>query len=252
MNIVKSTLRRIYLVYAMILFTSTMLVIFIPVCIISLLPEPNRARKLHVVFKIWMGFYLPIVFCPVKRTGKQYFKKGEQYVVVLNHNSFVDGSISSPWIPGPNKTLLKVEIAKVPFFGKIFKTAAILVDRKSGVSRRQSLVKMQEVLNMGVHLCLYPEGTRNNTNEPLQPFYDGAFIIAIKSQKPVMPGVIFNTRKILPVNKNLWATPMPIRIDFLNPIPTKGLTLNDVPALKEKVHNIMATHYTVHNNYCKT
>src|ERR1035437_1344602 len=207
MSTVKSILRRIYLVYAMTLFTSTMLVVFIPVWIISLLPEPKRARSLHLVFKLWMGFYLPIVFCPVKRSGKQNFKKGEQYVVVLNHNSFVDGSISSPWIPGPNKTLLKIEIAKVPFFGKIFKTAAILVDRKTGVSRQQSLVKMQEVLKMGLHLCLYPEGTRNNTNEPLQPFHDGAFIIAIKAQKPVMPGVIFNTRKILPINKKLWATP---------------------------------------------
>ena len=232
----------------MTLFVLTMLLVFIPVWLISLLDEPERAKKLHVVFRIWMGFYLPIVFCPVKRSGKQNFKKGEQYVVVLNHNSFVDGSISSPWIPGPNKTLLKIEIAKVPFFGKIFKTAAILVDRKTRVSRQQSLVKMQEVLKMGLHLCLYPEGTRNNTNEPLQPFHDGAFIIAIKAQKPVMPGVIFNTRKILPINKKLWATPSPIRIDFLNPISTEGLTLNDVQALKEKVHNVMAKHYTAYND----
>ncbi len=247
MNIVRSILRRIYLVYAMTLFTSTMLVVFLPVCVISLLPEPSRARKLHVVFKLWMGFFMPIVFCPVKRNGTRNFKKGEQYVVVLNHNSFVDGSISSPWIPGPNKTLLKVEIAKVPLFGKIFKTAAILVDRKKGSSRQQSLIKMQEVLDMGIHLCLYPEGTRNNTNDPLLPFHDGAFIVAIKAQKPVMPGVIFNTRKILPVNKKLWATPNPIRIDFLEPIPTAGLTLNDLQALKENVHRIMADHFTLQN-----
>jgi 1-acyl-sn-glycerol-3-phosphate acyltransferase len=102
---------------------------------------------------------------------------------------------------------------------------------------------MQETLEMGIHLCLYPEGTRNKTSLPLQPFYDGAFVTAVKAQKPIMPGVIFNTGKILPHNKKIWAWPMPIRIHFLQPVPTAGLTLSEVPALKEKVHTMMADYY---------
>ena len=243
MKAVKNILGHIFIVYAMIIFIITMFIVFIPIWIISLLPEPQRARALHIVFRIWMGVYMPLVFCPVFRKGKKNFKKGERYVVVINHNSLADIPVSSPWIPGPNKTLAKVEMSKIPLFGVIYKCGSIIVDRKNESSRRESFTKMQETLNMGIHLCLYPEGTRNKTTQPIQPFFDGAFVTAVKAQKPIMPGIIFNTGKALPHNKKLWAWPMPICIHFLDPIPTEGLTLNDVPALKEKVHNIMSTYY---------
>ncbi len=243
MKIIKNILGRVFLVYALIIFAITMLVVFIPIWIISLLPEPARAKALHPVFRLWMGVYMPLVFCPVIRKGKKNFKKGEHYVVVINHNSLADIPVSSPWIPGPNKTLAKVEISKIPLFGVIYKTGSILLDRKKENSRRESVNKMHETLNQGIHLCLYPEGTRNKTSEPMQPFFDGAFVTAIKSQKAIIPGVIFNTGAILPHNKKLWARPMPIPIHFLEPIPTNGLTLNDVTALKDQVHKIMEAHY---------
>jgi len=64
----------------------------------------------------------------------------------------------------------------------------------------------------------------------------------------VMPGVIFNTGKILPHNKKGWARPMPIHIHFLEPVPTEGLTLNDVTALKDRVHQTMESYYVQHLN----
>jgi 1-acyl-sn-glycerol-3-phosphate acyltransferase len=77
----------------------------------------------------------------------------------------------------------------------------------------------------------------------MQPFFDGAFVTAVRSQKPIIPGVIFNTGKILPHNRKLWARPMPVRIHFLEPISTEGLTLNDITELKERVHKVMSTYY---------
>ncbi len=159
----------------------------------------------------------------------------------------MDIPVSSPWIPGPNKTLAKKEMARIPLFGIIYKTGSILVDRKNEASRRSSFSKMQETLDQGTNLCLYPEGTRNKTSQPMQQFFDGAFTTAIKAQKPLIPGVIFNTKKALPADKNFWARPAPIRIHFLEPIPTKGLTLSDVAELKARVHTIMETYYTTHN-----
>lgn len=223
-----------------------MLIVVIPVWLISLLPEPQRARTLHPIFRLWMGVFMPLAGCPVIRKGKSHFKKGENYVVVINHNSFVDIPVSSPWIPGPNKTLAKIEMAKIPIFGLIYKAGSILVNRNAEGSRRQSFVDMGNALKIGIHLCLYPEGTRNKTDKPLQRFYDGAFITAIKAQKPIIPGLIFNTKKILPHDKKLWARPMPIKFHFLEPIPTKGLTLDDIAALKQKVYDIMEQYYTQH------
>ena len=80
MNTVKNILGRIFLVYAMVIFIITMLVVFIPIWLVSLLPEPKRAKALQPIFKVWMGTFLTIVFIPVRRKGKQHFAKGENYV----------------------------------------------------------------------------------------------------------------------------------------------------------------------------
>lgn len=244
MSKLKQIAGHIFFVYALLLFVATMLIVFIPIWITTLFPEPTRSKLLHPGFRLWMGIFMPLAGCPVFRRGKENFKKGENYVVVINHNSFVDIPVSSPWIPGPNKTLAKVEMARIPIFGVIYKAGSVLVNRKNEASRRESVLKMQQTMELGLHLCLYPEGTRNKTSQPIQTFFDGAFTTAIRSQKPIMPGVIFNTGKILPHNKKLWAWPMPIRFHFLPPIPTKGLTLADTAMLKEKVRRIMSDYYT--------
>lgn len=244
MNAVRRILGHLYFVYGIVIFAITMLIVFIPIWLTSLLPEPKRSRVLHPIFKGWMSFFLPIVFCPVSRKGKQHFKKGRNYVVICNHNSLVDIPVSSPWIPGPNKTLAKSEMAKIPLFGVIYKAGSILVDRKKEGSRRESFTLMQQTLSHNLNLCLYPEGSRNKTDKPLQSFYDGAFITAIRSQQPIMPALIFNTGIILPHNKKIWARPKRIHIHFLEPVATEGLTLTDLPALKEKLHGIMESYYT--------
>lgn len=248
MNAIKKIAGFLYLVYALLVFVATMLAIYPFFLIIWPLTDPLRTRVVHIIFRVWMNVYLPLVFCPVFRKGKHYFKKGENYVVVLNHNSLADIPVSSPWIPGPNKTLGKIEMSKTPLFGLIYRMGAIIVDRKNEASRRESIVKMQDALGTGIHLCLYPEGTRNKTSAPLQPFFDGAFVTAIKAQRPIVPGLLFNTAKILPHYRKLWARPYPIHIHFLEPVPTAGLTLADVPALKERVHEIMEKYYIAHRN----
>jgi 1-acyl-sn-glycerol-3-phosphate acyltransferase len=248
MNIAKRVLGHIFFVYALLLFVATMLIVFIPIWLTSLLKEPQRARVLHIIFRIWMGTYLPLAGCPVFRRGKEKFQKGQSYVVVINHNSFVDIPVSSPWIHGPNKTLAKVEMAKIPIFGVIYQAGSILLDRKNEQSRKESFSKMRATLELGLHLCLYPEGTRNKTKQPMQPFFDGAFITAIRSQHPIMPAVIFNTGKILPHNMKAWAWPMFIHFHFLDPIPTTGLTLGDTADLKARVHKVMMDYYVANES----
>jgi 1-acyl-sn-glycerol-3-phosphate acyltransferase len=246
MNILKRIAGHIYFFYALLIFIATMLVAIIPASIALLFDEPRRAKIVHPSYRIWMSIFLPLVGCPVLRRGKRNFAKGENYVVVVNHNSLVDIPVSTPWIPGPNKTLAKVEMAKTPIFGVIYKAGSILVDRDSDASRKESFTKMQQTLKLGLHLCIYPEGTRNKTSEPLIEFQDGAFIAAIRAQKPIMPAVIFGTKDILPNKPAFWARPKPIRYHFLEPIPTKGLSMSDRNTLKDQVHDLMKN-YIIQN-----
>ena len=191
-----------------------------------------------------MTVWLYMVGCPLKVSGKENFAKGTSYIVTCNHNSMLDIPISCPFIPGGNKTIAKKSFVKVPLFGWFYRKGAVLVDRKSEISRRKSFEEMKKVLAMGMHMSVYPEGTRNRTDEPLKKFYDGAFKLAVDTNTAVIPAVIFNTKKALPVHKPFYFIPHRLRMDFLEPIPVEGQTTEQ---LRDKVFQVMKDHYLKYN-----
>jgi 1-acyl-sn-glycerol-3-phosphate acyltransferase len=205
----------------------------------GLLPEPKRTRWFIAMSRIWMGVWLPLAGIRLIIKGKEKFKQGENYIVVCNHNSFMDVPVTSPGIPGANKTIAKIEMAKIPLFGIIYRRGSVLVDRKSEESRLKSYAYMKRVLDMGLHMCIYPEGTRNKTNQPLKEFKDGAFRLAIETKKAIVPAVLFNTKKVLPQHKVFYFWPSRIEMHFLDPIPTEGFSKEDVKQLREHVYELM-------------
>ncbi|NSL91147.1 1-acyl-sn-glycerol-3-phosphate acyltransferase [Chitinophaga sp. Mgbs1] len=239
----KNILGRIYALYALLLFACTMLIVFIPIWIGSFFHPRTASRIFLAIGRIWMKVYMPLIGCPVFRKGTEHFAPGETYVVVCNHNALIDVPVTTSKIPGDNKTLAKASMGKIPLFGVLYRIGGILVDRSSEASRKQSVVEMKHALSLGLHILLYPEGTRNRTAEPLKAFYDGAFALAIDAQTPIIPSLLFNTKKILPPDKTFFAWPYPIHYHFLEPIPTKGMTRDDIPALKEKVYKLMVDYY---------
>jgi 1-acyl-sn-glycerol-3-phosphate acyltransferase len=171
--------------------------------------------------------------------GKEHFKKGENYVVVCNHRTFMDVPLSSPGIPGANKTIAKAELTKIPLFGIMYKRGSVLVDRNSDESRKTSFLRMIQVLDWGLHMCIYPEGTRNKTKEPLQRFHGGAFKLSTETGKAVLPALIFYTSIVLP-RKKFYFWPHRVEMHFLEPVSPEGLTTDQ---LKEKVFMIMKEYY---------
>ncbi|HET6996902.1 MAG TPA: lysophospholipid acyltransferase family protein, partial [Chitinophagaceae bacterium] len=208
--------------------------------IASLQKEPRRTIIFQKVSRVWMRTFFFLSGIRIRIKGKENFKANENYVVVCNHNSMMDVPLTTPFIPGANKTIAKIEMSKIPLFGLIYRTGSVLVDRKSEESRKASYVKMKEVLDMGLDMCIYPEGTRNKTNEPLQRFHNGAFRLAIDAGKPILPVVIFNTAKVLPINKTFFLWPVTIKMHFLEPVVPGSLSLDE---LKEKVFFIMRDYY---------
>ena len=235
MKWIKEIMGRIFALWALIIFVGSLLVVFIPIWVTVLWPEPKRTILVFKIFRAWMKFFF--VFTGVRRkiTGRSNFKKAENYIVVCNHNSFMDVPLSSPGIPVANKTIAKTEMAKIPLFGTIYKRGSVLVNRKSEESRRQSFSKMKEVLGMGLTMCIYPEGTRNKTSAPLQKFHDGAFRLAVESGKEIIPAVIFGTKKVLP-RKTFYFWPHPVEMHFLPAVPVKNKSTQE---LKEEVFTIM-------------
>ncbi|SHL18057.1 1-acyl-sn-glycerol-3-phosphate acyltransferase [Chitinophaga jiangningensis] len=247
MKLIKNIFGRIFALYALLLFAGTMLIVFIPIWIFSFFPDPKKTLGFITIGRIWMKVYMPLIGCPVRIKGEEYFEKGKTYVVVCNHNALIDVPVTTPGVPGVNKTLAKASMGKIPLFGVLYRIGGILVDRKDEQSRKNSVVEMREALAKGMHMLLYPEGTRNRTNEPLKPFYDGAFALAIEAQVPVIPSLLFHTKIVNPADKGFYAWPHHIDYHFLPAVPTAGLTKDDVPALKEKVFKIMWDYYLLND-----
>ncbi|MCP9752459.1 1-acyl-sn-glycerol-3-phosphate acyltransferase [Ferruginibacter sp. HRS2-29] len=233
---------RIWALWGIISFISTFLLIFIPSMIAYLIKDPLKSQRYFIyVSRIWMNVWLRLIACPVKISGRENFAPGENYVVVFNHNALLDVPLSAPYVPGANKTIAKKSFAKVPLFGLFYTKGSVLVDRKSEQSRVKSYEAMKQVLRMGMHMCIYPEGTRNRTDQPLKQFYDGAFKLSVDAQKKVLPCVIKGTSKAMPIHQSFYLLPTRLSMDFLPPVSPEGL---DAKALKEKVYHVMLNEYT--------
>ena len=241
MKTLKNILGKIFAGCALLVFVVTMLLIYIPFLLTGLYKEPRRTTLFIQLSRIWMKLFFTLSGVRRVFKGKEHFRKGENYIVVCNHNSFMDIPLSSPGIPGAgNKTIAKIEMAKIPVFGLIYQRGSVLVDRKSEESRKASFTKMKDVLAMGLHMCIYPEGTRNKTREPLQRFHDGAFKLAIDSGHSVLPAVIFNSQKVLPTGKGFYFWPHKVEMHFLPAVSPSGLSVEE---LKQIVFEKMRDHY---------
>jgi 1-acyl-sn-glycerol-3-phosphate acyltransferase len=247
MRILKAITGRIMATWAAILFIATLFIFLVPFLLFSYFrKDPVKTKNFLVMARVWMQVFLNGIGCPLKVRGQQHFKKGENYVVVCNHNSLMDVPISSPFIPGGNKTIAKIEMAKIPVFGLIYQTGSVLVDRKDEASRKGSYTKMKNVLAMGLHMCIYPEGTRNTTAQPLKSFHDGAFRLAIETGKAIIPALIFNTRKVLPASIPFYLMPYRLYFDFLPPVTP--LPNETTAQLRDRVHKMMEDYYLQHRD----
>lgn len=240
MNLLKNIAGRIMAFWAVLSFMLTFLIIFIPSQLTWLIPDPKGQAIFIKISQLWMRVWLVLVGCPYEIKGKKNFKKGEAYIVTCNHNSLMDVPLSSPFIVGANKTIAKSSFAKVPLFGFFYMKGAILVNRKDDRSRRESYEKMKNVLKSKMHMCVYPEGTRNRTNEPLKKFHDGAFRLAVDTGHSILPAVIFGTKKAVPANKGFFFLPTRIGIHFLEPVSPAGKTTEQ---LKEEIFRITQDYY---------
>lgn len=171
-----------------------------------------------------------------------------QYVFVANHISYMDIPLILQAIRRtPIRILGKVEMRNVPIFGYIYSRAVVMVDRSSAYQRSRSLRELRSVLQQGISVFIFPEGTFNETHQPLKEFFDGAFRIAIETQTPVKPLLFLDTYDRMHYSSIFSLNPGPSRAVFLPEIPVEGLTLKDLPGLREKVFRMMETELLMWN-----
>ncbi len=160
------------------------------------------------------------------------------YVVVANHESFVDILLISH-LPMEMKWLSKATFFKFPLVGWMMRLSRdiplVRGDRESVV---KALTACRGRLDDRVSVMIFPEGTRSRSGE-LQPFKNGAFSLAIAAGLPILPLAVHGTRSAL--RKNDWRLGhSSAEVRILEPISTDGLTEDAVDALREQVRDRIA------------
>jgi 1-acyl-sn-glycerol-3-phosphate acyltransferase len=137
-------------------------------------------------------------------------------------------------------------MANIPLFGFMYRKLHITVDRSSLKSKLNTIKRSLRAIDEGKSLVIFPEGGIITEKDPVMSrFKEGAFRVAIEKQIPLVPVTIPYNWIILPPDEFLlrWH---PLAIVFHEPIPTKGLTLDDIDGLKQKVFDTIQTELTNH------
>lgn len=155
------------------------------------------------------------------------------YVVVSNHESFVDILLISH-LPWEMKWLSKKELFKIPVAGWLMRLARdVEVDRSDRASGSKALEECRKRLDDQVSVMIFPEGTRSTSGD-LLPFKDGAFRLAIEAGVPILPLAVHGAATALP--KHDWRFGRSVaEVRVLEPVSTEGMGLDDLESLKRQV-----------------
>ena len=179
----------------------------------------KRLLALHYFTMFWSAMYIWVIpRWKVTTRGRNLVDHKQAYVIVSNHQSFVD-IMAAAFLYIPFKWVSKAEVFKVPFIGWNMKLNKYIGLQRGG---RKSIAKMMiqcnDTLEQGSSVFIFPEGTRSDTGE-MRKFMPGAFIIAQRKKVPILPIVMSGTRKALPKKSLNLSGQCNIEVEVLDPIP---------------------------------
>ncbi|HKV64443.1 MAG TPA: lysophospholipid acyltransferase family protein [Candidatus Acidoferrum sp.] len=191
----------------------------------------------------WAGvkgvmFFVRAVGVRVRVLGLERIPPGV-CLFVANHTSSADAPAVVGAIPRRIAIILKESLFKFPIVGQAFSSAHFVpVNRNVHDSAIASVEKATEILRAGQSFLIYPEGTRSPDGR-LQRFKKGAVMMAINSGVPIMPMACSGAHRIMG-KRSLVIHPGEIVVEFLEPIDTKGYSIEQRDILNEKVRAAMA------------
>lgn len=206
--------------------------------ILSFIGGEKLEQRIATYNRNWSKIWGSICGIRVKVIDRHKVDKNQSYIFACNHTSNLDTMIFPRSSIFALRPLAKKEIKKIPVMGYLFDKAGIFVDRSSAESRSESMKAMKNLIDRGVSVFIFPEGTRNRTDKPLGPFYNGAFRLAIESGIPIVPVVMTNVRRMMS-EKTIWMKPGKATVIYHDPISTEGYTMDDVEKLRDKVYQVM-------------
>jgi len=120
--------------------------------------------------------------------GKENIPTDRAVLFIGNHGSFFDILLTYPEVIRPTGYLAKKELGKVPGLNFwMYVMHCIFLDRKDIKKGLQCILECIDLVNNGVSMTVFPEGTRNKNRDELMEFHEASFKIATKTKCPIIP-----------------------------------------------------------------
>lgn len=230
-------LRVLFGIYAVLIFAVTMILAGIFIVLVFNLAPKKAPQLAHAGNRIWAQTLLVCFFIRAKVRNRYLIDPKKTYIFISNHQSQLDIPIFARSCSNTFRFLAKAELTKIPLLGYVIKKMYITVDRKDRKDRNRSIEVMKASLDAHISVFLCPEGTRNREDEPpLLDFRDGAFRLAVLTQTPIAVLVLYNSGRLLHPKRPVELSPGFIDAEWLRVIDTTGMTMDEVPALKDQVY----------------
>jgi 1-acyl-sn-glycerol-3-phosphate acyltransferase len=197
----------------------------------------------HLVARLWGKVPVWTTGTKVTVQGMENIDPLKSYILVSNHQSFFDIFSLLGYLPIQFRWIAKEELFRIPVLGWAMSRAGYIpIERDSPKKAYRSMLQAAEKIRQGTSVLIFPEGTRSPDGN-LQPFKKGVFLIALKSQAPILPVTIRGTRSIM--RKNDWRTyPGNVQIIISSPIDTAGFSTAREAELSEQVRNTLLHNLT--------
>ena len=167
-------------------------------------------------------------------SGLENIDKKKTYVMVANHQSLID-IIVLYQIRLQFKWVAKESLFKIPVLGWCMSLAKhIKLERGDFSSIKKVYREAAQWLRQGMSVLFFPEGTRSETGE-MGEFQNGAFKLAIKEKRPVLPVFIGGTREAIPKGGWIFETKVSGRLIVFPPIDTSAYKSADFASLRDLV-----------------
>lgn len=172
--------------------------------------------------------------------------KDKPVVIMANHQSLLDIPLLYTALSGRTINFVaKESLFQVPLFGKAMEAAGhVAIDRGNRRKAMKSVEQAVQSAQEGRYVVIFPEGTRATDYSTLQDFKVGGMIIALKTELPVAPVLIYGSGPALPKGRNMLCKEhKDIYIKALPPIDTSGYTLKDRERFKDDLFKVMHAGY---------
>ena len=155
-----------------------------------------------------------------------------------NHVSMMDACIACGSIRVPFCGLENASHLRVPGYGWLMRCAnAIPVDRSKKGFFAEIEAAMRERASRGISILVFPEAHRTMDGK-LRPFKRGVFQMARDAGIPIVPIAVRGAYRMLPKG-TISVRPSTIEVYIAPQIETEGLRDDDLPALMERVREVL-------------